>query len=125
MATAATASSTQTSDDSIFPAWSGQMDFASQPFFPEEPREPIIRTEIPGPNGKKAAEELSKIFDIASLNMMVNYKDSFGNYIADLDGNLLLDVYAQIASIPVGYNNPSLLRAASSPDMASAIINRP
>jgi 4-aminobutyrate aminotransferase/(S)-3-amino-2-methylpropionate transaminase len=33
--------------------------------------------------------------------------------------------YAQIASIPVGYNNPSLLRAASSPEMASALVNRP
>ena len=33
--------------------------------------------------------------------------------------------YAQIASIPVGYNNPSLLLAATSPEMASALINRP
>lgn len=33
--------------------------------------------------------------------------------------------YAQIASIPVGYNNPSLYAAAISPDMASAMINRP
>jgi 4-aminobutyrate aminotransferase/(S)-3-amino-2-methylpropionate transaminase len=33
--------------------------------------------------------------------------------------------YAQIASIPVGYNNPTLLKAVSSPEMASAIINRP
>lgn len=57
--------------------------------------------------------------------MMANYKQSYGNYIADLDGNVLLDVYAQIASIPVGYSNSALLLAATSPDMASALINRP
>jgi 4-aminobutyrate aminotransferase/(S)-3-amino-2-methylpropionate transaminase len=57
--------------------------------------------------------------------MMADYGASMGNYIADLDGNVLLDVYAQIASIPVGYNNPALLRAAQSPEMASSIINRP
>ena len=37
----------------------------------------------------------------------------------------LLYRYAQIASIPVGYNNPELMKAALSPEMASAIINRP
>lgn len=36
-----------------------------------------------------------------------------------------LDSYAQIASIPVGYSNPSLHKAAFSEQMASAIINRP
>lgn len=33
--------------------------------------------------------------------------------------------YAQIASIPVGYNNPALKKAAESPEMVTAIINRP
>jgi 4-aminobutyrate aminotransferase/(S)-3-amino-2-methylpropionate transaminase len=45
--------------------------------------------------------------------------------IADPDGNVLLDAYAQIASIPVGYNNPALIKAASSPEMVSAMVNRP
>ncbi|GAB7351291.1 hypothetical protein MBLNU459_g1708t1 [Dothideomycetes sp. NU459] len=98
---------------------------SDQPFLPDEPAAPIVRTEIPGPNSKKAIAQLDKVFDTRSLNMMANYQDSYGNYIADLDGNVLLDVYAQIASIPVGYSNPSLLLAATSPDMASAIINRP
>jgi len=100
-------------------------DSGEHPFFPDEPRQPIVKTEIPGPESKKAIERLSKVFDTRSLNMMADYSRSYGNYIADLDGNVLLDVYAQIASIPVGYNNPSLLLAATSPEMASAIINRP
>jgi 4-aminobutyrate aminotransferase/(S)-3-amino-2-methylpropionate transaminase len=33
--------------------------------------------------------------------------------------------YAQISSIPLGYNNPALKAAATSPEMISAIINRP
>lgn len=33
--------------------------------------------------------------------------------------------FAQIASIPLGYNNPALAKAASTPEMVSAIINRP
>lgn len=94
-------------------------------FFPDEPKGPIVKTDIPGPQSIKEIEKLNKVFDTRSLNMMADYKHSFGNYIADPDGNVLLDVYAQIASIPVGYNNPSLLLAATSPDMASALINRP
>ena len=43
----------------------------------------------------------------------------------DADGNTFLDVYAQIASIPVGYNNPTLLKAAQSTEFARALMNRP
>lgn len=45
--------------------------------------------------------------------------------IADADGNLLLDCFSQIASIPVGYNNQHLIKAAESPEMVRAIVNRP
>ncbi|KAF1810932.1 4-aminobutyrate aminotransferase [Eremomyces bilateralis CBS 781.70] len=94
-------------------------------YLPGEPTGPVKTTEIPGPKSKAAAEELHKVFDTRSLNMITDFSKSFGNYIADLDGNVLLDVYAQIASIPVGYNNPNLLKAATSPEMASALVNRP
>lgn len=100
-------------------------DSTERPYFPDEPTGPVIRTQIPGPKSKEAIAELDAVFDTRSLNMMANYQNSFGNYIADLDGNVLLDVYAQIASIPVGYSNPNLLAAATTPEMASAIINRP
>lgn len=98
---------------------------SESPYFADEPVGPRVVTPIPGPKSKKAIEELHKVFDTRSLNMMANYQQSYGNYIADLDGNVLLDVYAQIASIPVGYSNPALLLAAQSPEMASALINRP
>ncbi|KAL8764243.1 MAG: hypothetical protein Q9184_000212 [Pyrenodesmia sp. 2 TL-2023] len=94
-------------------------------FIPNEPAGPRVLTAIPGPESKKAIADLDRVFDIRSLNMMANYQNSYGNYIADLDGNVLLDVYAQIASIPLGYSNPALLTAATSPEMASAMINRP
>nr|POF11508.1 4-aminobutyrate aminotransferase [Quercus suber] len=98
---------------------------SEQAFFPGEPSAPIVKTAIPGPVSKQAIAHLDTVFDTRSLNMMADYRSSIGNYLADLDGNVLLDVYAQIASIPVGYSNPSLLRAATSPEMASAIVNRP
>lgn len=66
--------------------------YSEQPFFPNEPSCPIVKTSIPGPESKKAIQELDKVFDTRSLNMLANYQKSFGNYIADPDGNVLLDV---------------------------------
>ncbi|KAK4458410.1 4-aminobutyrate aminotransferase [Cladorrhinum samala] len=90
-----------------------------------EPKGPSVKTEIPGPKAKQAISELNQVFDTRSLNMLTDYYSSSGNYIVDPDGNTLLDVYAQIASIPVGYNNPHLIEAARSEQMVNALINRP
>jgi 4-aminobutyrate aminotransferase/(S)-3-amino-2-methylpropionate transaminase len=70
-----------------------------QPFFPNEPAGPIITTAIPGPKAKQAIGELDKVFDTKSVNMVANYQKSFGNYIADPDGNVLLDVYVLLISL--------------------------
>jgi 4-aminobutyrate aminotransferase/(S)-3-amino-2-methylpropionate transaminase len=93
--------------------------------FPNEPKGPTVKTNFPGPKTKVLIDELNEVFDTQNLNMMANYQKSIGNYIVDEDGNELLDVYAQIASIPVGYNNPTLQRVAASKEMISALINRP
>ncbi|KAJ5689102.1 4-aminobutyrate aminotransferase [Penicillium macrosclerotiorum] len=102
-----------------------RLNAAEKPYFPNEPTAPSLSTAIPGPKNKAAAAELDEVFDVRSLNMLTDYSESVGNYIADLDGNKLLDVYAQIASIPVGYNNPHLQQVAQSPEMIRALINRP
>jgi 4-aminobutyrate aminotransferase/(S)-3-amino-2-methylpropionate transaminase len=90
-----------------------------------EPAAPTVKTQIPGPKSSECLKELDRVFDTRSTNMLADYTKSYGNYISDPDGNVLLDVYAQIASIPVGYNNPTLIKAACTPEMINAIVNRP
>src|SRR5436190_1037639 len=62
------------------------------PFFPAEPSGPKVLTPIPGPESQKIIAEMEKVVDTRSLNMVANYKQSYGNYIVDADGNVLLDV---------------------------------
>ncbi|KAJ2394682.1 hypothetical protein GGI05_001928, partial [Coemansia sp. RSA 2603] len=91
-----------------------------------EPREPHVATsEIPGPASTAALKRLATIQDTRAAAFVADYAKSVGNYIVDADGNALLDLYCQIASIPVGYNNPALLAAARSHQMATALANRP
>ncbi|KAK7742084.1 4-aminobutyrate transaminase [Cytospora paraplurivora] len=90
-----------------------------------EPSAPTVKTEVPGPKSKEQIADLDKVFDTRAVNMLTDYKASIGNYIADPDGNVLLDVYAQIASIPVGYNNPYLKEAMKSDEVVDSLINRP
>ena len=65
---------------------------AAAALFPGEPQDPTVKTAIPGPVSKKHIEDLDNVFDTRNLNMLVDYPRSNGNYIADPDGNILLDV---------------------------------
>ncbi|KKF96352.1 4-aminobutyrate aminotransferase [Ceratocystis fimbriata CBS 114723] len=87
--------------------------------------EPSVSTAVPGPQTQAAIQALGEVFDARAVQIVADYDKSEGNYLVDVDGNRFLDVYSQIASIPVGYNNKHLIAAASSPTMVSALVNRP
>ncbi|ODV62895.1 4-aminobutyrate transaminase [Ascoidea rubescens DSM 1968] len=101
------------------------MSISSQ-YYPDEPSAPTVNTTvIPGPVSQKAIADLGKVFDSRTVYFVADYEKSLGNYISDVDGNVYLDLYAQIASIALGYNNPALIKAAQSPEMIRALVERP
>ncbi|KAI9495811.1 4-aminobutyrate aminotransferase [Zychaea mexicana] len=68
--------------------------------------------------------QLDNYQDTRSVFFVADFEKSKGNYIVDADGNAMLDVFAQIASIPVGYNNPAFLNLAKEPAFQTALANR-
>lgn len=92
---------------------------------PGEPTQPSLKTSVPGPKSKQLINEMGKIQQAGSVQFIADYEKSLGNYIVDLDGNVMLDVYAQIASVPIGYNHPHLLKLLSEEKSVRTIVNRP
>ncbi|XP_072747564.1 4-aminobutyrate aminotransferase, mitochondrial-like [Anoplolepis gracilipes] len=90
-----------------------------------EPEGPVIMTEIPGPRSRSLIQELNAIQQASSVQFFADYEKSSGNYIMDVDGNALLDVYMQISSMPLGYNHPAMLEALADPVNQKIIANRP
>lgn len=90
----------------------------------EEYDRPLVKTPIPGPQSKELLNELSQIQLTQSMSYCVDYERSKGNYIVDADGNVLLDLFQQIASLPLGYNHPALLKVMQDPKTASSFVNR-
>jgi 4-aminobutyrate aminotransferase/(S)-3-amino-2-methylpropionate transaminase len=94
-------------------------------YFPNEPTKPVVVSQSPGPKSQDGIKALGTVFDSRPTYFIADYEKSVGNYIVDVDGNTYLDVYAQIASIPLGYNNPALIEVAKSDKMLRAIVDRP
>uniref|UniRef100_A0A5S6QGK5 Uncharacterized protein n=1 Tax=Trichuris muris TaxID=70415 RepID=A0A5S6QGK5_TRIMR len=93
--------------------------------FPDEPTAPILKTSIPGPKSESMRKELGKIQNAETVQFFADYEKSIGNYIADVDGNVLLDAYTQISSIPIGYNHPDLLKITGNKSNQVLFVNRP
>lgn len=99
---------------------------AQQSFFADEPTAPhLVSQSIPGPSSKQISQEIASFQEERAHQFVVDYEKSVGNWIVDVDGNTLLDMFAQIASIAIGYNHPRLLELARSDEFIKATMNRP
>lgn len=91
----------------------------------KEPELPIVHTKIPGPVSIESINRISKIQQSGAVNFFVDYEKSTGNYIADADNNMILDLYMQIASLPLGYNHSAIIKVLQDPKNQNVFVNRP
>ena len=81
------------------------------PPIPGEPERASVRTAVPGPASEALRARHHRYQDARPIHVYQDAKKSLGNYLVDVDGNVLLDVYGHIAAVPLGYNHPDMLAA--------------
>lgn len=86
---------------------------------------PLMQTACPGPKSAEMLKELSKIQECAATQFFLDYDRSYGNYLFDADNNRMLDIFGQIASLPLGYNHPAILKMLAEPASQLILANRP
>jgi 4-aminobutyrate aminotransferase/(S)-3-amino-2-methylpropionate transaminase len=92
------------SEPSAFPA-------VPAPPIPGEPERRHVVTAIPGPRSEELRARHGRYQDARTIHVYQDAHKSKGNYLVDVDGNVLLDIYAHIAAVPLGYNHLALLEA--------------
>src|ERR1700756_5781845 len=82
-----------------------------------------MKTELPGP---RARDLLARgLFDMQAGYRAVAMDDeaSQGVHMVDVDGNVLLDLFANFALGALGYNHPNLVAVARSEGFVRAAVN--
>lgn len=79
---------------------------------------------IPGPKSMALFNDLEEMGSFPSVQFFCDFDKSQGNYLVDADGNRMLDMFGQIASVPLGYNHPRMVELMADPEVVSLIVNR-
>jgi 4-aminobutyrate aminotransferase/(S)-3-amino-2-methylpropionate transaminase len=97
--------------------------FSPTPKVPGEFSSPLIKSKtVPGPIGLEMQAQIEKSQCSKAVSLMTDYEQSIGNYLVDSDGNRLLDIFAQIASLPLGYNHPKIVSAMQDPKNIAMLV---
>merc|ERR1739838_1202530 len=87
---------------------------------------PVVATDtIPGPKSLENVTEVKDNTNATQIALYCDYEKSKANYLVDVDGNVILDMFQQISSMPLGYNHPAHVEICKSESVQSAILNRP
>lgn len=92
--------------------------------YPNEPALPSVITGFPAPAGLAFKQGLADETCTLAMHFPVSLQNSLGNYVADADGNKLLDVFTSIGTNAVGYNHPKLHELAETELMQYTVATR-
>jgi len=88
----------------------------------KEPENIEIASHLPSAGWILDKNDVEGYQETNGIDVMVNYKESFGNFITDSDGNHLLDLSGTLYN-PLGYNHPDLVKAIDSKDFDTYLHN--
>jgi 4-aminobutyrate aminotransferase/(S)-3-amino-2-methylpropionate transaminase len=84
---------------------------------------PRVVTELPGPKSRELIATGSLDMQSIYRALVIDDERSAGPYLIDVDGNVLLDMFASFALGALGYNHPRLVEVAKSDAMVRAAVN--
>jgi len=92
---------------------------------PEEPSQPSMKTSYPGPNMKNLHNDTEIISaDYLNAATYIDYSKSRGSYLVDCDGNTFVDFFTNIASLPIGFNHPKLIKFTQEDQFTNSFVNK-
>ena len=73
---------------------------------------------------RSISQGLLQNYDHRKWTQVYDYQNSSGNFVKDVDSNIYLDFYNNIASVPLGYNHPFLKERLQNTELGHLVLQR-